>query len=160
MKCSDAQIIAKNILKEECLEDWSFGFDHAKKRFGVCNYTAKSISLSRHLVELNDEKVVRDTIIHEIAHAIAGHEAGHGKFWKQCVVRMGGVPERCYSPKEVNTPQMKYSLICPQCDLEISRARKPKKSVFKTLPACLPCCKTHNNGKFSRKFVMEVRENY
>jgi hypothetical protein len=28
---------------------WSFGFDHAKTRAGLCNYTAKRITVSRHL---------------------------------------------------------------------------------------------------------------
>jgi len=160
MKLDDAEKIAEKLLKEEVLEDWVFRFDFAKKRFGQCNYTKKEITLSKYLTELNDEKTVRDTIIHEIAHAIAGHESGHGKFWKQCVVRMGGVPERCYSPKEVNTPKMKYSLICPSCHSEISRQRKPKKSFFKTAPACLPCCKKHNNGKFSQEFILTLVQNY
>ncbi len=160
MNLESAQALAEKIMKEEVLEDWSFCFDFAKKRFGKCDYGKKEISLSKYLTELNDEKTVQDTIIHEVAHAIAGHASGHGKFCKQCVVRMGGVPERCYSPQNVKTPKMKYSLICPNCKNEISRARKPKKSFFKTASACLQCCKLHNSGKFSRNFVLEVRENY
>lgn len=159
MNLNEAEKMALQILQTEVLHDWSFRFDRAKKRFGQCNYLKKEISLSRYLVELNTEEKVKDTIIHEVAHAIAGYESGHGKIWKQCVVRMGGVPERCYSPQEVNTPKLKYTVFCESCDLEIQKTRKPKKSLFKTAPACKNCCQKYNNGKFSRKFLLQYREN-
>ena len=159
MNIDDAEKIAQKILQEEVLDDWSFRFDFAKKRFGMCNYSKKEISLSKYLVELNNEEKVRDTIIHEIAHAIAGYSAGHGKDWKRCVVRMGGVPERCYSPQEVNTPKLKYTIFCKTCHTETQKNRKFKTSLFRSAPACKSCCRKFNNGKFSQKFLLECREN-
>ncbi len=161
MNLNDAEILANTILKEEVLNDWSFRFDRAKKRFGMCNYQTKKISLSKYLVELNSRDKVRDTIIHEIAHAIAGYKAGHGKDWEKCVIRMGGVPERCYSPHTVNTPKLKYTIFCKTCGTKTQKNRQFKTSLFKSAPACKPCCQKHNKGKFSKKFLLEclINEN-
>jgi hypothetical protein len=57
--------------EHQLLPKWSFQFDSAKLAFGKCNFTDRVISLSRHLVELNNEAEVRDTVLHEIAHALA-----------------------------------------------------------------------------------------
>ena len=65
---------------------WSFQFDRSKVRFGKCNYAKKEISLSQHLVQLNTETEVRDTILHEIAHALASRRGA----WP-CVARRGAV---------------------------------------------------------------------
>ena len=35
---------------------------------------------------------IRDTVLHEIAHAIAGREAGHGPLWKVTARRIGATP--------------------------------------------------------------------
>jgi hypothetical protein len=52
--------------------------DSAVRRFGTCRYSRKLITLSRQLIELNDQARVLDTILHEIAHALAGPKTGHG----------------------------------------------------------------------------------
>ena len=51
------------------LHDWHFRFDRATTRFGCCHHRSKTISLSRAPVCLNDKIQVRDTILHETAHA-------------------------------------------------------------------------------------------
>ncbi len=57
---------------------WSFGFDNAKKRAGLCNYTAKHISVSRYLAARYDDDEIHQILLHEVAHAMAGPRAGHG----------------------------------------------------------------------------------
>ena len=44
-----------------------------------------------HALEGNEEEI-RDTVLHEIAHAIAGPEAGHGPLWKATARRIGATP--------------------------------------------------------------------
>ena len=67
-----ARRLALGLMREHRVPgDWLFEFDRSKVRFGRCHYGRKEISLSRHLVELNDEAEVRETILHEIAHALA-----------------------------------------------------------------------------------------
>ena len=51
---------------------WSFGFDNAKKRAGLCNYTAKHISVSRYLASRYDDDEIHQILLHEVAHAMAG----------------------------------------------------------------------------------------
>lgn len=162
MNVDDAQRLAENILSQSSLTEkgWIFGFDRAKKRFGLCDYSRKKISLSRYLVELNTKEIVRDTIVHEVAHALCGHRSGHGKIWKQCVTDLGGVPERCYSTQTVKTPKLKYTITCPVCQMETQKnIPLPKWSLWKSPPACGACCKKHNQGKFSRKFILQCRKN-
>ena len=55
------------------LADWQFGWDRAKRRLGVCRLLEKSITISIHFVRANLETPheIRDTILHEIAHALA-----------------------------------------------------------------------------------------
>lgn len=92
---------------------WSAKFDDAKKRFGVCRMGPKEISLSRPLVSLNSEEEVRDTILHEIAHALAWelHKegCGHDERWKAICVRIGARPVACYD-SEVIQPELAWAL--------------------------------------------------
>ncbi len=74
-----------------------------RRRFGCCNFTRRRISLSRPLTFLNDEAEVRDTILHEIAHALTP-KTGHGPAWKAMCLRIGAKPVRCFQTDEVVTP--------------------------------------------------------
>jgi len=68
---------------------WSFGFDNAKTRAGLCNYTAKRISVSRHLAERYEDDEIHQVLLHEVAHAMAGTRAGHGPAWKAVAADLG-----------------------------------------------------------------------
>ena len=72
---------------------WSFGFDSAKRRLGACNYTDKRITISRYLVPLLDDDEVHQTLLHEVAHAIAGPDANHGPRWLTIARELGYVGE-------------------------------------------------------------------
>ncbi|HIQ56884.1 TPA: SprT-like domain-containing protein [Candidatus Gracilibacteria bacterium] len=136
-----AEILASELIFLHGLEKqgWVFIFDRAKKRFGMCNYTTKTISLSKYLTAINSEEKVINTILHEIAHALAGYNAGHGKKWKETMINLGQIPSRCYG-NEVITPQLQYTGKCKNykiCKTEIQRKTLPKNTFFKQkkLPA-------------------------
>jgi predicted SprT family Zn-dependent metalloprotease len=79
------------------LDDWHFRFDRATTRFGCCHHRSKTISLSSALVCLNEKSQVRDTILHEIAHALAGPKVrAHGREWREIALRIGCNGRRCY----------------------------------------------------------------
>jgi len=92
---------------------WKAKLDDAKKRFGVCRMGPKEISISRPLIALNPEEEVRDTILHEIAHALSWeiHKegCGHDERWKEICVRIGARPVRCYDD-EVIQPELPWAL--------------------------------------------------
>ena len=77
----------------------------------VVEANAKSIELSRPIVELNPREVVHDVVLHEIAHAKAGFEAGHGLAWRAAAIAVGARPERCCG-EGVVAPTGKYTATC------------------------------------------------
>jgi predicted SprT family Zn-dependent metalloprotease len=116
---------------------WTFKFDNAKRRFGSCDERSRLITLSLSLTELNEEAEVTNTILHEIAHALAGCVHGHNWVWKQKALEIGCTGDRCYKSSEVVTPTGNYVAICKNGHSR-SKMRKPKRTM-----SC---------GKCSRKF--------
>ena len=84
----DAAQLARSLMIQHGLSGWAFRFDHARRRFGSCRYGEKTITLSRPLTLLNDDGQVRDTVLHEIAHALCPGD-GHGPNWKAACRRLG-----------------------------------------------------------------------
>ena len=132
MTLAQARKLANDLMRlHKVPAAWSFHFDHSKVRFGKCNYTKKEVSLSQHLVQLNSEAEVRDTILHEIAHALAPRGAGHGPVWRSVARSIGCNAQRCYG-EEVVRPAPKYKGVCPGCERVIHRHRR-------TVIACGKC---------------------
>ncbi len=120
---------------------WSFKFDKAKRRAGCCNYSKRTISLSRHFVELNSEDEVRLTILHEIAHALTpGHH--HDAVWKAKCAELGGATSRCYDTagngRSVVMAEGKWRAVCPNCKQVFHRHRKLKDDRHRWCKACGP----------------------
>ncbi len=72
-------------------DSWSFAFDNAKRRAGLCDYGRRRISVSRYLAARYDDDTNHQTLLHEVAHAVAGAEAGHGPVWKRTARQLGYV---------------------------------------------------------------------
>ncbi|MGW8481912.1 SprT-like domain-containing protein [Microbacterium sp. NPDC055903] len=70
---------------------WTFGFDNAKRRAGQCDYRAKRITVSRYLAARFDDDDIHQVLLHEVAHALAGHQAAHGPAWKRIARELGYV---------------------------------------------------------------------
>ena len=91
---------ARDLMDRNGLAGWSFGFNGAAKKLGVCRYRQKEILLSRkHAVDGMPDQVA-DTILHEIAHALAGADAGHGPAWKKIARQLGATPKSCAPENE------------------------------------------------------------
>lgn len=128
---------------------WKFCFDNAKRRFGCCKYSPKLITLSKPLTLLNDEKSVKDTILHEIAHALTPGE-GHGNVWKKVAIKVGCDGKRCYDSKSIITPESKYMATCCGCGYSHKKHKKPKNN-----SSCGFC----SNGKYNPTFKLEYKLN-
>jgi predicted SprT family Zn-dependent metalloprotease len=155
MNLNQAQTLANELMVQHGISQlgWKFKFDNALKRFGVCRYRSKVIGLSRHLTALNSLELVKDTILHEIAHAIAGYNAKHGVEWKLVCIRIGAKPQRCYSNDDTNTPTLKYQAVCGGCNTLHQKARIKLKNVRR---ACM--CQSHK--PWSEKILLEFKQNY
>ncbi|MFT4157930.1 MAG: SprT-like domain-containing protein [Microbacterium sp.] len=77
------------LIKLHLDDSWSFGFDNAKRRAGQCNYTTKRITVSRYLAARFDDDEIHQVLLHEVAHALAGHKAAHGPMWKRIATELG-----------------------------------------------------------------------
>lgn len=126
MKLHDAQHLAVDLMAAHNLKGWRFEFDDYKTRFGCCVYGLKTIFLSRPLTVANSSANVKDTILHEIAHAIAGGAAGHGPQWKKVCRKIGADPVRCFSSQSTTMPKAPYEIYCPakNCRIKHSRYRR------------------------------------
>ncbi len=120
----EAQAIARQSLHQFSLPDWTFAWNRRKRSLGLCRYRQKQIELSLHFVLANDVQQVRETVLHEIAHALAGEKAGHGPLWKNMCARVGCKPERCDRGEAV-MPRGKWLARCTGCGKEYWRHRRP-----------------------------------
>lgn len=125
MNLNEATGLAYSLMNQHGLlsNGWKVEIDSSVRRFGVCRYGSKIISLSEHLILLNDVEAVRDVILHEIAHALTPG-AKHGPTWKLKCIEIGAKPERCYLDTETNVPQLPYVAICKACGKEHQKARR------------------------------------
>jgi predicted SprT family Zn-dependent metalloprotease len=123
-----ARALADDLMWEHGLtaRGWRFEFDRAIRRFGACHWRPScKITLSRVLVAANEEPEVRDTILHEIAHALAGRDAGHGPTWRAKCLEVGARPERCYDTGRVTAPPARYEVACEAHGRLADRVRRP-----------------------------------
>lgn len=149
MQLQAARAMAVELMNEHLPDrNWSFSFNRAKHTFGIAHFGKRMIFLSAPLVELNSEEDVKDTILHEIAHVIAGAYAGHNWKWKQVCRQIGAKPERCFNPEKVKTPEPKYYVTC-QCGTQSHYMRRP--TVNLSTCRCNSCRKV---GQFT------IKQNY
>ena len=135
MNTGEASRLARTLMNDHGLDTWVFQFDRAKRRFGRCSHDSRTISLSEPLTRLNPEEQVRDTILHEIAHALVGPGAGHGRVWKLKAREVGANPERTYSDDAVQ-PTGNWVGTCPTCSKRFNRVKRPKPGATYTHRGC------------------------
>ena len=83
---------ARALMDAHGLEAWTFRFGARQRRLGACLAQAKIIEIARWHAVRGEARDVTDTILHEIAHALAGAKAGHGPEWKAIAKRIGATP--------------------------------------------------------------------
>ena len=123
MRMDHALAMARRLMAEHGLTGWTVVADRAKTRAGVCRFGTRQIGLSRPLTELHSEDEVRDTILHEIAHALVGPEHGHDRVWRAKARAIGSSGERCLSSESPRLPG-DWQGTCP-AGHEITRHKAP-----------------------------------
>ena len=142
---------------------WTFQFDNARRRAGVCKHYKKVIGLSKYLLPHMKEDKVKDTLLHEIAHALVGPKHGHDWVWQRKAIEIGCNGARCYNPKEefhagaidALAEQSKWVLTCPNCGNKNPIHRKPKRE-----KACGICCRKFSGGRYDERFKLVLTQNY
>ncbi len=87
---------AVQTLRDHRLTKWRFRFDHSTRRAGCCNYKDRLISISFDLARNGTEADIRDTLLHEIAHALVGKKHNHDAVWKAKAREIGCSGERTH----------------------------------------------------------------
>lgn len=78
-------------------QSWKVKYDHARARAGQCKHRAKVLSFSRNLIARGTPVDMRNTLLHEIGHALAGPRHGHDKIWRAIALQIGCNGERCHN---------------------------------------------------------------
>ena len=112
MDLTEARQLAAGLMARHGLTGWRLVFDNAKTRAGVCRFDRKEIGLSRPLVTLYEVEQVTDTVLHEIAHALAGPRHGHDRVWRTIARRIGCSGRRCV-PAEAPSVDGPWVGVCP-----------------------------------------------
>jgi predicted SprT family Zn-dependent metalloprotease len=146
MLLQDAEKLAKDLMNQHGLHYWNFKFDNAKRRLGLCSYSNRTISLSKHLTLLNELPRVKNTILHEIAHALVGCNNGHNWIWRQKAIEIGCDGNRCANVKTTDLVRTKgnYTAICTTCGTEHRRFKAPKHQC-----SCGEC-----SNRFDAKYIL------
>lgn len=144
MDKDEAEILARYYMDLYGLLDWEFRFNKNKNMLGLCRYDDMLIEMSEGYVLHNNVAHVTDTILHEVAHALAGRGTGHGPRWKVVAARVGATPQAC--SKDAILPQGKWQARCPVCARVFHFHRKPK---YIRSRYCLQC--GPEQGKLSFK---------
>lgn len=114
----------------------AFEWARGKRQIGGCHYymvrnelgrsipIPVKISLSRHFAELLTADEIRDTILHEIAHARALQKGyrGHGIVWQHEAITLGVKPAPCKAVTASPAKSVKgYCLKCEKTVVEQHR---------------------------------------
>ena len=109
---SETRKLAGELMAQHGLSKWSFQFDDASRRAGSCNYNTKVLSLAREFALVAPSSEVRNTILHEIAHALVGPKHNHDRIWKEQARAIGCTGDRCH---DVVFAPPRYIKSCPRC---------------------------------------------
>lgn len=140
---SQVRTLAMDLMRQHKLTDdyWRFGFNDNRSRLGVCKHADRKIELSTYHAASGNWKEIKNTILHEIAHALVGVGHGHGPVWKRKALQIGCNGERC---GHMDAPS-KYILECPSCKHQSKRNRLSKRRF-----SCAKC----SGGRFDERFEL------
>jgi predicted SprT family Zn-dependent metalloprotease len=78
-------------------QGWTFEFSNKRREIGTCRYNNKVINVSKWYIDSHPDQI-KDTILHEIAHALTferyGGNHGHNHAWRMMCIEVGANPTR------------------------------------------------------------------
>lgn len=138
---AEAEKIIETLMRRHGLFDpertggmpWTWRWSSSIKNLGVCAHSTRTLSFSRYWCKKLGRDEFVDTVLHEIAHSLAGHAAGHGHKWEAIFRAIGGTGRRKsdWIPKELEP----WQGICDNKKHSVSASKKPT-NLF---GGCVPC---------------------
>ena len=90
-----AQLLERHLNTGAPTTRWRFHFETATGRAGICRHDNRTIALSVSYVLRAPWADIRDTLLHEIVHAIVGPGHAHDAVWQAAARRIGCTARRC-----------------------------------------------------------------
>jgi len=157
----EVEKIAVALIKNSGLKGWRFEYSNAKALAGCAGILngKKIIRLSKfYALHQPNINALRNTILHEIAHALDIEKRGytnHDKTWKAIAKSVGcdGKAKKTEPDLKISRKELcKWIATCPNCKSYHYAHRRLKH-------CCRNCCDKYNNGKPSSKFLFEYSIN-
>jgi hypothetical protein len=120
MTAQEAMMYARILLIQFGLAErgWTFRINNNRSRLGVCRFRNRTVEISRYHLA-SPAAAIRNTLLHEIAHALVGPSHGHGPVWRAKALEIGCDGKRCGT---MEAPA-RYIGTCPKCNVTIKRNR-------------------------------------
>jgi|SaaInl4_200m_RNA_FD_contig_31_108507_length_1434_multi_15_in_0_out_0_2 hypothetical protein len=149
----DVQNTAMDMMEEHGLLDkgWYFDWNRRTTSVGLCNHNKYSISLSKVMTPHRKPSDIRNTILHEIAHALVGHSNGHNRVWREKFIEIGGNGE--VGAVDIKDPMIgvKWVLKSPDGTIYKYYSRRPNRKTLDAVNRLYPSGQKYLKG--SLKFV-------
>jgi predicted SprT family Zn-dependent metalloprotease len=133
---------------------WTYRLGRACREFGSCDEVKKRLNFSAPIASLNTEDDLREVVLHEVAHAKAGNDKGHGRGWKLMALAVGANPQRTCGA-HIKTPDNKYHATCAGCG-HVHKMTRPPKNVM----CCDPCVRRHVHPYMSLTRKVDVHDRF
>jgi predicted SprT family Zn-dependent metalloprotease len=162
--------LARQLMDHHGLKNWGLKWIDSKSFAGLCHtsywhinpaFSRGRIELSTAYFDVFSDYDIRDTILHEIAHALTPtpkqktstgrtRYIHHGAEWKAKAKEIGCSGERCVR-EEANRPKARYKGLCPSGH-EHFRHRLTKTAKFNQ--SCGKC-----SSQFDRRYMLDWWDN-
>lgn len=107
---------------------WRTNFTKVDKYIAACFHNEKRITISIPHLNARSESELKDTILHEIAHALVGFDHGHDLIWKTKALELG-----CINPSPCSASNVDAGRAL---NIAETKEAKPIKSINSFCPIC------------------------
>lgn len=106
--------MARSLMDAHGLKDWKLRLNTRTSSAGLCYFDTKTIALSTVYIKHRDATIdiLKNIVLHEIAHALVGKAHGHDAVWRAKALEIGCDGKRCTVLKNERTPKNKYLISC------------------------------------------------
>jgi hypothetical protein len=107
-------------------DGWTFGIHRSKRILGQCDFSTKTISVSKYYIDVCTPKQIKQTLLHEAAHFLCDPSVGHGPEWIRKCAELGIPAKRCANYESLKKIPARWTGHCPVCKEEFRAFRKRK----------------------------------
>ena len=131
MLAEEVRLLARELMDDHGLESWSVEINpRLRTTFGRCNHNRQLIDINWYHCTRSEADTIRDTILHEIAHALVGRRQGHNHVWRAKAIEIGCSGSRTGKWEDDVLPTTitarPWAMVCPAHGVVAKRKRKPR----------------------------------